>query len=337
MLEKPDLSDALLIAALRDEFALNVTRLTFLPIGADRNTFVYRVDALDTTYFVKLRAEDFQPVSVELPRLLYDQGVTQVIAPLHTRAGQLWSHVEHFTLVVYPFVEGQDGFTVNLSDQHWIEFGLALRGLHSATLPADLLSRIPRETYPDMWRNQVRAYQGRAASETFADPAAAGLAALLRQRDDEINTLVRQAERLGEILRSRADVFVVCHADIHAGNLLIDSAGGLHMVDWDTLILAPRERDLMFVGGGLGGDGHTPDEEIALFYQGYGQTEADSLALAYYRCERIVQDIAAYCLEILDMTVGAEDRARGLHQLSAQFEPGNVVELAFHSIQHGGG
>ncbi|MBL8162153.1 MAG: hypothetical protein JNJ61_09215, partial [Anaerolineae bacterium] len=49
------------------------------------------------------------------------------------------------------------------------------------------------------------------------------------------------------------------------------------------------------------------------------------------------QDIAAYCLEILDMTVGAEDRARGLHQLSAQFEPGNVVELAFRSIQHSGG
>lgn len=49
-----------------------------------------------------------------------------------------------------------------------------------------------------------------------------------------------------------------------------------------------------------------------------------------------MQDIAAYCLEVLDMTVEAEDRARGLRQLSVQFEPGNVVDLAFRSVQHVG-
>jgi len=64
--------------------------------------------------------------------------------------------------------------------------------------------------------------------------------------------------------------FILCHADIHAWNLLIDVNGRLYIVDWDTLIFAPKERDLMFVGAGLGGNGHSLQEEETLFYQGYG-------------------------------------------------------------------
>jgi spectinomycin phosphotransferase len=68
-----------------------------------------------------------------------------------------------------------------------------------------------------------------------------------------------------------------------------------------------------------------------LFYQGYGPTQIDATALAYYRCERIVQDIAAYCEQILLTDEGGEDRENGLRQLTRQFLPGGVVEIAFRS------
>jgi len=121
---------------------------------------------------------------------------------------------------------------------------------------------------------------------------------------------------------------VLCHADIHAWNLLIDANATLYIVDWDTLILAPKERDLMFVGAGL--DKLWPSaREEALFYQGYGATEIDPTALAYYRYERIVEDIAAYCQQLLLTDQGGDDRAEGLRQLVGQFEPGAVIEVAF--------
>lgn len=41
--------------------------------------------------------------------------------------------------------------------------------------------------------------------------------------------------------------FVLCHADFHDANLLIDPTGRLFIVDWDEIILAPKERDLVFV------------------------------------------------------------------------------------------
>ena len=99
-------------------------------------------------------------------------------------------------------------------------------------------------------------------------------------------------------------------------------------MDWDTLVLAPRERDLMFIGGGVGGVWHKPDE-VERFYQGYGQSHINRTALSYYRYERIVQDIGETCEKILATEGGGEDRAVMLEQLASQFEPANVVDIAF--------
>ena len=92
--------------------------------------------------------------------------------------------------------------------------------------------------------------------------------------------------------------FILCHGDIHGWNLLIDNNGALYMVDWDTLVFAPKERDLMFIGAGLGNSGYTPQEEETMFYQGYGKTDINQTALAYYPYERIIEDIAVFCEQI---------------------------------------
>ena len=53
MLEKPDLPDQLIISCLQAEYGLHAARLSFLPLGADVNTTVYRVDGVDeTAYFL---------------------------------------------------------------------------------------------------------------------------------------------------------------------------------------------------------------------------------------------------------------------------------------------
>ncbi|MBK8025090.1 MAG: phosphotransferase [Chloroflexi bacterium] len=135
------------------------------------------------------------------------------------------------------------------------------------------------------------------------------------------------------MLQTRDLPFVVCHADIHAGNVHITPAGDLYVVDWDTMILAPKERDLMFAGIGFGSAQFSPAEQAAFFLQGYGPAEVDAAALAYYRCERIVQDVYEYCLQILFTEGESSDRRNGLEQFRSQFEPGAVVDRAFLAIE----
>ncbi len=105
----------------------------------------------------------------------------------------------------------------------------------------------------------------------------------------------------------------------------------LYIVDWDNPILAPKERDLMYAGGGLMGAGHTPQEEETLFYEGYGQTQVDPITLAYYRYERIVQDIAVECEQLLLTNEGGADREQSLRYLVSNFLPEGVIEIAYKS------
>jgi spectinomycin phosphotransferase len=334
MLEKPDLPDEKISACLRDEYGLNVVQVAFLPLGADRNTVVYRVVSDKATpYFVKLRRGIFDETTVMVPKFLHDQGVGQIIVPLSNRSQQLWTSLESFNLMLYPFIEGHSGFEVDLSDHHWVTFGRALKGVHTAVVPPALMRSIPQETYSPQWREIVKRFQARVEDTTFDDPIAAELAAFLQARQHEISHLVKRAERLGSVLQTRSMQFALCHSDIHAGNILIGVNDALYLVDWDNPILAPKERDLMFIGGGVGGGGHTAQEET-LFYQGYGQTQIDPIALAYYRYERIVQDIAAYCEQILLTHEGDEDRKEGLQQLKSQFLPNDVVEMAYKSEEN---
>jgi spectinomycin phosphotransferase len=332
MLEKPDLQDEKLIACLRGAYGLLVVQVTFLPLGADLNTAVYRAVAEDETpYFVKLRRGVFDELAVTLPKFLSDQGIAQMIPPLATKTGQLWASLGAFTVILYPFVDGQNGYEVDLSDRHWRDFGSALKRIHTAVVPPALTRHIKQETYSPQWRESVKTFVERVEDDVFEDPVAIQLAAFLRSRRDQILDLVERAEQLAQALQARSVECVVCHSDIHAGNILIDANGALYIVDWDNPILAPKERDLMYIGGGQGFDGHTAQEEEALFYQGYGQTEIDPIALAYYRYERIVEDIAVECEQIFSTNEGGEDREQALRFLISNFLPGNVLEIAYTS------
>jgi len=82
MLEKPDISDDFIISRLQEEYVLHVTTLTFLPLGADMGTAVYRVVADDgTAFFLKLR-KGFDEISVTVPLFLRECLKSHVVANL---------------------------------------------------------------------------------------------------------------------------------------------------------------------------------------------------------------------------------------------------------------
>ncbi|UCG23816.1 MAG: phosphotransferase [Chloroflexota bacterium] len=110
-----------------------------------------------------------------------------------------------------------------LSDGHWREFGAALRTIHALELPPALARRIRREDYSPQWRQTVKTFLGRVDEHTSGDPIAKRTAAFMKSKHDEILSLVGRAQELALALQARSPEFVLCHADIHAGNVLIDA------------------------------------------------------------------------------------------------------------------
>jgi len=332
MLEEPDISCDLICAQLQDAYGLQTSVLNFLPLGADVNTAVYRLTAQDgrapgiqAEYFLKLRKGNFDEITVTLPAYLSAQGLRQVIAPLPARDGQLWAKMDNYRLILYPFIEGKDGYEVSLTDEQWHEFGAAVKRIHMTELPAEMLHQVPRETFDPRGRNRVKGFQAQVETDTFADPIAAKLAAFMRLKQPEINQLVSRAERLASELQARSLELVLCHSDLHAGNLHLIPAGGLYIVDWDNPILALKEHDLMHIGASARWQGKRIK---SLFYRGYGEAQVDGMAITYYRCERVIQDIAEFCAQLLSTTEGGKDRGQSLDYFTRQFERGQEVEIA---------
>ncbi|MGE0670434.1 MAG: phosphotransferase [Parachlamydiales bacterium] len=329
MLEKHPLPDPIIIECLHTNYGIEAAALTFLPIGADVNASVYKVQAHDQTpYFIKLKQGHHHDISIEIVELLQRSGVQQIIPPIKTIHGKPTHPIINYSLIVYPFVEGCDGFNRNLTDDQWTALGKALSQVHAVEVPPSIRNRIRKETYSPQWREIVRSLYPRIDAEAGTDEIGLKLQTFMRKNMPAIRRLVDRAEELGEKLQSQSHKFVLCHSDIHAGNVLINGNDEFYIVDWDEPIMAPKERDLMFIGGGVGNVWNKRQEEN-FFYQGYGKTEVDWAILAYYRHERIVEDIAIYGQELLLTMAKSKDRSEMYRHFIDMFEPRGVVEIAF--------
>ncbi|WP_420642834.1 phosphotransferase [Candidatus Leptofilum sp.] len=334
MLEKPTVADEAIVACVQDAFGLKVREISFLPLGADMNTAVYRlITPAQEPYFLKLRSGLFKETSVTLPRFLLEQGVSELISPCLTKSGTLWVALADYKVMLYPFINGHDAYDVPLTDALWRQFGRALKKVHTAVLPQSLAKSIPRETYSPKWRQMVTKFMQQIQEQLFEEPVARKMATFLTEQQASVARLVAHTEQLAQIVQKRPQQNVLCHSDIHAWNLLISESGVLYIVDWDDPILAPKERGLMFVGAGLGNIWHTPREE-ALFYEGYGSTKIMYELLEYYRCERIIQDIAVYCEQIFLSVEGGDVRETSYRNLASNFLPNRTIDIAINSRRH---
>ncbi len=334
MTEKQSFLDQLIISCLNANYGIEVAVLTLLPLGADMNASVYKAQTYDqTSYFVKLKRGHHHDIGIEIVELLHDAGIKEIIPPVKTILGQSTQQIEDFTLIVYPFVNGQDGFRINLTDNQWVKLGSALRQVHEIEVPSSIQNRARREVYSPKWREVVRSLYTHIEAEPTGDEFALKLLKFMKENILFIRRLVDRAEQLGHKLQDQSHKLVLCHSDIHGGNVLIVGNDSIYIVDWDDPIMAPKERDLMFIGGGVANVWNKPHEK-KLFYQGYGTTEINSTILAYYRHERIVEDIAEYGHALLLTTSGGEDRQEMYKHFIAMFEPNGVVDIAFKTDEN---
>ncbi len=114
-------------------------------------------------------------------------------------------------------------FVPDCGDVDWDTVGEMIRRLHDATPPSDL-GALPMAATFEWWDVEARL----AEVDDLLDPGAReGLRAAIEAHGD---------------WRSRADESVVCHGDLHPGNVLQGPDGPV-LLDWDLLCWAPRAWD----------------------------------------------------------------------------------------------
>lgn len=325
MLERPDLSDEKITACLRENFHVDPDVIDFLPLGNDANSWVFRVDGQQAAYFLKLKKGPVYPPSLFVPRELRDAGIEQVLAPLPCENGSLSAQADDFNLILYPFIQGRNAMDQGMHAAQWVEFGSTLKRIHACPLPASLITEIQREQFrlnPRLLKI-ARDLASSVPGKQFSSPSAQELALFWAERAAEIDRILDRAEEIGQMLQGTNLDFVLCHTDIHTANIMLDPQGQLHIIDWDQPLFAPKERDLIFIGG-------EQSIEEQNFYRGYGLTKLDPLATAYYAYEWVVQEIGDYGERVfITPDFGETTRQDSLRGFKQLFDPGDVVEGAY--------
>ena len=326
MLEDPGLDRQELTDALRAAWGLIASGFAFVP-GYDMRAASYEVAAKDGRWFTKVRFGPVAEAPLEVPRALLDAGVPNVLAPIRTLESGLWHPMGHDrTLVLYPFVAGRNAMDAGMTADQWHAFGVTLRAVHDGGLEKRFADRLPAETFG--LPSAAMVTQVLAEQPSVGSPAAERLRAYLGENRGRIGSMLERAQELGAQVRGRPLAHVLCHSDIHAANVLVAADGDIVLADWDGPMLAPRERDLLFVIGSRIARAVEPHEE-AWFFEGYGEVSVDRDAIVYYRYERIIEDIGEFARSVFHgLDLPESSRTEQAAMVKSFFEPTGIVETA---------
>jgi spectinomycin phosphotransferase len=328
MRKPPRILEEHLRTCLQDQYDLSPVTLEFLPRGKDYNAGVYRVvSEQGTAYLLKVTSRSLYEPSCLVPRYLSNQGITSVVAPVPTKSQALWTKLVDWTVIVYPFLDGDTSLT-GMTKEQWKEVGTIFQRIHQVRLQPEGFQSLRKETFdPTGYTRWVRTFETQHLHSPHGGSASSrALRASWVAHQSTIHMGVTTLEKLAEVLKARPFPYVICHADLHPANLLRDRHGHVFVIDWDEVMLAPKERDFIFV--------REPQAEA--FWQGYGQREIDWMLLSYYLWERVVQDVIECAGQVCFRDDWAEETRAEVAQLFDQIlaEEGGTIAAAYQASAH---
>jgi len=212
-------------------------------------------------------------------------GLQCVLAPLATIGGDSVHRLSRrYSIALFPYLEGEPGdFGDDTSARHRGDVVRMLVELHRATpavqhLAAHLdLQFAGRAGLESALEDPDRAWTG----GPFAEPAQAWLAG----HAADLGRLLDDFDQLAVAVAAADRPPVITHGEPHPGNVL-HGHDGVVLIDWDTVGLAPRERDLWMIATASG-------EETAQYADATGH-EVSTAAMSLYRLTWQLTDIAVY-------------------------------------------
>ena len=260
--EPEDLDRAELEAVLERYWGLRGATLEYLRVGfgshhwrADDSRGTHRFVTVDDLEAGFQAGPDTDSAFAALDRafrtaavLRHEAKLEFVVAPLPDGEGNVIRRLsDRYAVTLSPLIEGESsayGSYESLDDRR--RMGGVLGRLHAATeyVPIELPRR---EDFALPSRAQlVEALDDLDqpwSSGPFAEPARQ----LLQAGGREVERRLQEYDGLAAQVREHSDSWVVTHGEPHRANVIRDSRGGVHLVDWDTTSVAPRERDLRMV------------------------------------------------------------------------------------------
>jgi spectinomycin phosphotransferase len=279
---------------LEETYRFHIQAVTFIPRG--ECSWGYRVEAGDgRAFFLKLfRGTPLPDWAASLVFHLHVDGKIENIShPLPAHSGEVLVDLGGYTAALFDFIEGQTLHQLKSNASVLFHLGETLGRIHTCAVFRVDCRRIEQF---DIWGqdtyDQVLAAAG---SQTTTSGAAEAALHLLRPVRKRLEALREEILIFQEKARKVSCEFCICHGDPTPGNFLVGKDGTPWLIDWDDLILAPPERDLVFWENG---DIFTPGQPDNPVFAGYrkivGEFTLNPDVIGFYQRQWTVGEIAEY-------------------------------------------
>jgi spectinomycin phosphotransferase len=282
--------------ALAEGWRIEVTSLQYAPVGGgsyhwivhDRQgeTRFVTVDDLDDKPWLGLTrsetADGLRAAMTTATELRRDAGLAFVVAPIPGQDGSPLMHIgARHSVAVFPHINGSTGRSIaDFADGERNQVVDLLAELHRAAPPSR--SRPSQMELPQ--RGVLEALLAELGAPWESGPFAEPVRLLLAANADRIRQMLATFDRLaGPVAASPEQV--ITHGEPHSGNIM-RAKSGLMLIDWDTVGLAPPERDLwmLVTDGGC----------VTSRYTTSTGREVDQRALEFYRIRWALDDISSF-------------------------------------------
>lgn len=257
------LPEAALAAALGRWWGMSVTAADYLAVGWGSHHWAV-TDAAGTRWFVTAdelehkRVTEREPLDAAFGRLraalaaatdLRDSGAAFVVAPVQAGDGEPLVRVnDGFGVAVYPFLDAQRfDWGEFSSPEHRLGVLRLVTAVHTA--PAAASRRAPVDDFSVPHRDALEAALDPANDAAGRGPYALRTSLLVRGNAEPIRQLLARYD--GLVARARPGRAVLTHGEPHPGNTMLTASGWM-LIDWDTALVAPPERDLWLIDSGDG-------------------------------------------------------------------------------------
>ncbi len=291
MLTRPNgLDDALLREKLRTNWSIDAETLAYLPVGFGSHHWSVH-DARGTRWFVTVdvlaerrwfanepnndvfaRLSDALTAAIDVQR---DFVVAPIAPPARLN--------DKFSIACYPYVDGET--FAPPAPRNLDAVRAILRDLH-AVPPERTHAR--RDNFVLQCRDALE--DALAAPGPDTGPYTSRMYALVLGAERQLRTRLEMYDRRAEEVAALP--FVVTHGEPHWANTML-TTDGWKLIDWDTCLLAPAERDLWHLG------------------------DTGTHALDFYRLRWDLSDIAMYVQRLSAPHTGNADDEKSFRELEA--------------------
>jgi spectinomycin phosphotransferase len=315
MLTEPMMIERTVIqTALQKAYGLTLHTLTFVPKG--ETSWGYIIDTADgRRYFLKIFGSTITDVAaLSLTyHLAHDCHIETVTSPLPMQSGDVVLPLHPYQAALFPYIDGQTLAGRQPTPRVARAIGQALARIHACVDTRAHCRRV--EQFEITIRDRLLATLHIIADEAQVLEGYKGaVRALLAPRVPKLRDQLDLFHQVQQDLRKRELDLVVCHGDPTPGNIIVASDGHVALIDWDDVLLAPKEKDLMFF---LDDDSQ---DVIAGYERVAGSIQLNQDILRFYQYQWTLGAITTFSSRIIFENTSDAQNAHDLEELKLELE-----------------